>query len=396
MTTVTMRDSENIPVTIFCLFSSVLISFVAIAMVPALTDIAREVGKGDDGALTAQLIMTVPAIFMIVGASLSGYLSERLGHRTLAILCLILYALSGASGMFLDSLSALMVSRIVLGLAAGALLTVSYVTIGEYFEEARREWMLGLISAAASFSSVLVLWYGGEFVESFGWRAPFAVYLLGLAMVPFAYLGMRKARPAEPVVAVAAGAGPGWSQVLAYWPLFMLVAAYTIGMYMPSTQAPFLLAERGVTSPSVIGKIVAVSSLVSAVGAFFYGAMRRYLNFAGMFAYISAALGIGMVAAVMSRSTGEFAFAAGIMGLGLGIIESTIASEVLKRAPEALHDRAIGLTIAALFFGQFLNPWVSKLLREVGGTEFAFLVIGGCYLAAMLLFGFAWLKNRRA
>jgi MFS family permease len=387
------RHQANMPVTIFCLFSSVLISLIAMAMVPALTDIAKQVGNGDDGALTAQLIMTIPAIFMIIGASLAGYLSERIGRRAVAILCLLVYSISGAAGLFLDSLTALMISRIILGLAGGALLTIGYVTIGEYFEGAKREWMLGLISAFASFSSVLVLWFGGDFVQNFGWRAPFAVYLLGLVMVPFALFGMHKGLP---VTTNSDDPETGWGPVLRYWPFFALVAAYTVGMYMPSAQGPFLIAERGETSPAVIGKIIAVSSLVSAIGAFFYGPMRKWLNFTGMFTYISAALGIGMIAAVASSNTEQFVIACGIMGLALGIIESTVASEVLSRAPEKLHDRAIGLSIAALFFGQFLNPWVSKPLRDAGGADFTFQVIGGCFLLAALAFGLTWMRSRRA
>ena len=382
------RHQANLSVTIFCLFSSVLISMVAMAVVPSLTDIAKQFGNGDDGTLTAQLIMTVPSVFMIIGASLAGYLSERVGRRAVAVWCLLIYAFSGASGLIWDSLTALMISRIFLGLAGGALLTIGYVTIGEYFEGTKREWMLGLISALASFSSVLVLWFGGDFVESFGWRAPFTVYLLGLVIVPFALTGMRRGLP-EAVEYVEVS----WGPVLRYWPFFVLVAAYTIGMYMPSTQGPFLLAERGETSPAVIGKIIAVSSLVSAIGAFFYGAMRKWLNFAGMFTYISAALGIGMIAAVMSNSTEQFVIACGIMGLALGIIESTVASEVLSRAPEKLHDRAIGLSIAALFFGQFLNPWVAKPLRDAGGAAFAFQVIGGAFLMAAFVFAFFWRKR---
>ena len=382
------RYQANIPVTIFCLFSSVLISLIAMAMVPALTDVAKEVGKDTDGALTAQLLMTVPSIFMIIGASLAGYASVRVGRRSVAIFCLAFYGLCGSAGLVLESLTALMISRILLGLVGGALLTIGYVTIGEYFEGSRREWMLGLISAFASFSSVLILWFGGDFVESFGWRAPFAVYLLGFAMIPFAFLGMHKdlplALPSDEL---------GWKPVLRYWPFFALVAAYTVGMYMPSAQGPFLLAERGENSPAEIGKIIAVSSLVSAVGAFFYGAMRKWLNFFGMFTYISAALGIGMIVAVMSSTTEQFVIACGIMGLALGIIESTVASEVLARAPAKLHDRAIGLSIAALFLGQFLNPWVAKPLRDAGGAEFAFQVIGGCFLLAMLIFASRWMVS---
>lgn len=311
--------------------------------------------------------------------------------RGVAALCLITYGLAGISGLFLNSLTALMASRVVLGLAGGALLTNGYVTIGEYCEGARREWMLGLISAFASFSSVLVLWFGGDFVGSFGWRAPFVIYALGFVMVPFALIGMHKGLPPR-----APDQDLSWGSVLRYWPFFALVSAYTIGMYMPSAQGPFLLAEHGETSPAVIGKIIAVSSLVSAIGAFFYGAMRKWLNFCGMFAYISTALGIGMIAAELSTTTQQFVTACGIMGLALGIIVSTVASEVLSRTPESLHDRAIGLSIAALFFGQFLNPWVSKPLRDAGGASLAFQVIGGGFLIAALVFVFMWWRGRKA
>jgi hypothetical protein len=51
-----------------------------------------------------------------------------------------------------------------------------------------------------------------------------------------------------------------------------------------------------------------------------------------------------------------------------------------------LHDRAMGAGIAALFFGQFLNPLAMRPLREAWGIETAFIIVGSVYLAAAAMF----------
>lgn len=85
----------------------------------------------------------------------------------------------------------------------------------------------------------------------------------------------------------------------------------------------------------------------------------------------------------------SFVVSAVILGLGIGMIEPTIASETLRRTPEALHDRAMGVNLAALFLGQFLNPVAMGPLREAWGIRAAFLIVGGAYLVGGLLFAAA-------
>ena len=90
-----------------------------------------------------------------------------------------------------------------------------------------------------------------------------------------------------------------------------------------------------------------------------------------------------------------FVLGCALLGLGAGLIEPTIASAALERAPEELHDRAMGAVIVALFLGQFLNPLVLQPLRQIGGVDLAFLVVGGAYATAGVLFGLAALHRRR-
>ena len=260
----------------------VLVSMLALAIVSGTLEMAREFG-----ALTAQLVLTVPALVMIAGAALAGYLSERWGRRAVIVASLLVYAVAGLAGGIAPSLATLVLARVVSGFVGGVLLTSVYAVIGEYFEGTRRESILGLMSTAASVASLALLVAMGLVVESFGWRAPFLLYGAALLLVPSALIGLHRGLSAP-------GASLRWGPVFARWPLYLLLTAYTIGMYMMVIQGPFLLAAKGIDAPSVIGRYIGLSSLVGALCGVLYGYARRWLDFRGMFiagmAYLAGAV----------------------------------------------------------------------------------------------------------
>jgi len=352
----------------------VLVSMLALAIVSGTLEMAREFG-----ALTAQLVLTVPALVMIAGAALAGYLSERWGRRAVIVASLLIYAVAGLAGGIAPSLATLVLARVVSGFVGGVLLTSVYAVIGEYFEGTRRESILGLMSTAASVASLALLVAMGLVVESFGWRAPFLLYGAALLLVPSALIGLHRGLSAP-------GASLRWGPVFARWPLYLLLTAYTIGMYMMVIQGPFLLAAKGIDAPSVIGRYIGLSSLVGALCGVLYGYARRWLDFRGMFIVISLAIGIGLPLAAWAPDGGWIVLSMVVVGLGIGIIEPTVASELLLRTPEPLHDRAMGVNVAAMFLGQFLNPLVIAPLRDGPGILFAFTATGMAYLAGAVLF----------
>jgi len=352
----------------------VLVSMLALAIVSGTLEMAREFG-----ALTAQLVLTVPAFVMIAGAALAGYLSERWGRRAVIATSLVVYAAAGLAGGVAPSLTTLVLTRVVSGFVGGVLLTSIYAVIGEYFAGTRRENILGLMSTAASIASLTLLVTMGLVVERFGWRAPFALYGVALLLVPSTLLGLHRGLSAP-------GASLRWGPVFARWPLYLLLTGYTIGMYMMVIQGPFLLAAKGIDAPSVIGRYIGLSSLVGALCGVFYGYARRWLGFRGMFVVISLAIGIGFPLAAWAPDGGWIVLAMVVVGLGIGIIEPTVASELLLRTPEPLHDRAMGVNVAAMFLGQFLNPLVIAPLRDGPGILFAFTATGVAYLVGALLF----------
>lgn len=352
----------------------VLISMLALAIAPGVLEMAHEFG-----ALTAQLVLTVPAFLMIAGAALAGYFSERWGRRAVIAVCLVVYAVAGLAGGVAPGLFLLVLARVVSGFVGGVLLTAVYAVIGEYFTGQRRENLLGWMSTAASIASLALLVVMGMVVERFGWRAPFVLYGLSLLLVPSTLIGLHRGLSAP-------GASLTWRPVLARWPYYLLLTAYTIGMYMMVIQGPFLLAAKGIDTPSMIGRYIGLSSLVGALGGVFYGFARKWLGFRQMFVLISLAIGTGLPLAAWAPGGGWILLSMVVVGIGIGIIEPTVASELLVRTPEPLHDRAMGVNVAAMFLGQFLNPLVIAPLRDTQGILVAYTLTGGVYLVGGVLF----------
>ena len=374
-------------VTVVCLSGPPLAGGAIAALSPALPQMAEHFGGNP---LLAQLIMTFPGIMMIVGAASASFLAENIGRRNVVLIGLLVYAVSGAFGLIAPTFETLAASRFVLGYAAGATLSTCLALVGEYYEGTARERMLGFTSAAASIATVAVLQIGGVIVEHFGWRGPFMLYLLALIVLPFAWLGLAKGlthRSHEKI---------SWVPLLPLSPYYLLLAVYTIGMFTPLLQIPILAASKGVESPETLATLVSIASVMGAVTALFYGLMRRFMGFTAMFLWCSLAIGIGALLAAQAVDVTALAVAACVFGLGIGVIEPTILSQLLLKTEDKLHDRAMGVSIACLFLGQFINPWVMAPLRENFGIASAFNILGLAHLVGGAVLVGAMLTRKRA
>jgi MFS family permease len=372
-------------VAMVCLGVAGLIALLFSAMSPALPRMAAEYGHGGDGAFLAQIVFSLSSVMMIVGAIAAGLVNERIGRRRILLGGVLAYAVAGVAGMVAPGIVALGLTRAVAGLASGMMLTGAYATVGEYYEGDARERILGLISMFSSLCSVSLFIVGGMIVDRFGWRAMFGLYALALLLLPPIWLSLGHARARAPE------AGEGWSRIVPLWPLYLMLVAYTILIYMTTVQSPFLLAARGFSSAARIGELLAVTSVFGAVSSFLYGYLRRIIGFAALLAYASLLGGGGMVLAGLVPGVGAYVAAAVAIGMGIGVIEPAIASEILRRSPERLHDRAMGLNLGAMFLGQFLNPLVMGPLRLSYGIAAAFAIVG----AAFCMGGVAFLAGIR-
>lgn len=383
-----IRDRKSVAFT--CVWISGINSAVAVALSPALPGMAAELGSGKDGEFLAQMIQTLPAIGMIIGAGLAGYFSERIGRRAVLLFAVALFTLSGAACFMAPDLTMLIISRAVQGVIAGVMLTTSYAVVAEYFSGPAQLRMLGFCGGAGALASILILLVAGPMVDAFGWRSVFLLFLLAALAMPFAFSGMHAGLPqGEAPVALS------WRPIFALWRVWLLQIAFTIAMFMSVIQVPFLATAKGVVSASTISLLVATTSVSATLIAIFYGSIRRLLDVQGMFVLMSLAFGAGLLTCGVASGLPLFLLGAVILGIGAGSVEPTIMSRAFSETPELLHDRVAGAAIATLFAGQFLNPIVVHPVTQFGGIEFAARTFGVLYLVGALLFLATWFMQAR-
>jgi len=348
-----------------------LVTLIPMLAAPAMPLMAAQFSMGGDGTLFAQLVMTVPAIALILAAPIAGLLAEKFGHRTIMLCGLGVFTLSGAAALLLDSPSALIASRLLLGAAGGMILTGSLALAGDYPPGGPRERLLGFIVAGSSVMAVLALVGGGHMIARWGWRMPFSLYLLALPVMVIAAFSLNGHARAQALTSHHL-----LSPLRTLWPIYLLASMLTVGMFMPSIQGPFLLTLYGIDSAGIQSTIIAACSLVAALSAASYGVIGRYLNSPGVLLMTALCFGVGAIGMSIARDSITIGAASAVMGIGAGLVEAACATIIMARTPVAMRSRAVGLLLSAIFFGQFLNPWVVGPLRALFGIDGAFKAIG--------------------
>jgi len=128
-------------------------------------------------------IVTMPSIWIVLFSPIAGWLADRFGRRNILIAAMIVYAFVGIAPTFLDSLYAIIVSRMGVGICESIVMTVSTTLICDYFDgKSRERWLAGQ-TATASLAALIVIPLGGVLAGRYGWRGPFYVYLYSLLLV---------------------------------------------------------------------------------------------------------------------------------------------------------------------------------------------------------------------
>src|SRR5579859_5628734 len=255
-----------------------LAGMAQMAIVPALPELAAHYADGGDGTFIAQQVMTVAGPAIAVGGPLLGWLAGFTGKRNMLLISSLLYAVAGLAGAFAPDFWTLILSRILLGLVCGGVAAAGMGLLADYYSGPRRDRLIGWVSVIGGGGTLISLFAAGKLVESFGWSAPFGLYLVGFLM----FLVAVAAVPRTPVSgAVAHGGGGGGSVLPAAGYLVMLVIL-SIVMNMIAVQGVFLLHEEGITSPTFHSTMLIVNTVGTMAGAYAFTYLRPRLSYVTM------------------------------------------------------------------------------------------------------------------
>jgi len=352
-----------------------LAGMAQMAIVPALPELAARYAGSGDGTFIAQQVMTVAGPAMAVGGPLLGWLAGFTGKRNMLLISSVLYAVAGLAGAFAPDFWTLILSRILLGLVCGGLVAAGMALLADYYSGPRRDRLIGWVSVIGGGGTLISLFAAGKLVESFDWRAPFGLYLVGLLM----FLVAVPVVPRRPAGGAVAHGGEGGSVLPAAGYLVMLVIL-SIVMNMIAVQGVFLLHDEGVTSPTFHSTVLIVNTVGTMAGAYAFTWLRPRLSYVTMQALTWALLGLGVMGFALSHGLVMISLFCFVTGLGTGLVTPSHQSAILGVVPPSANAKAMGFALGAIFVGLMINPFIIKPLRDAMGFQSAFAAVGAAAL----------------
>ncbi len=323
----------------------------------------------------SRLVLTTPALAIAMGAGFAGYLLDRLGRRGVLAVSLLLFAVFGSHGLWVQDIHALIVSRFIFGFAVAGIMTATATLLADFSASHQLRSMMGLQAAIMGGWGIIAQTASGWLAET-SWRFPFALFLASLPMIPLVLMWLQDARPPA-----CLDPKRQLGQLLIPYRVWLIgffsFAAMSLFVIVP-IQTPFYFGHQlgiGPTSTALLVSVLTGASSLTSLGFAFFN--RRFSQkFILCLGFLCMALGF----VILSFWARRLALAGSMVaiGCGIGCIVPCISAWIAELIAPAYRGRAMGLLTTVNYLGQFLTPLWSQLLLQPYGYE-------GLFLAAALI-----------
>lgn len=378
-----LKHQNWVIATLLAASSLTIMSSATIApSLPQISEVFKDAPYAD---VLSRIILTIPGLFIALGAPVAGYLIDKTGRKGLIMIGLVIYALAGSAGIYLNSLYGILISRALLGLAVSAIMTTSTTLIGDYFDGEARNRFMGLQGATMAMGGVIFIIIGGILAD-ISWRGPFYIYLFSVLIIPLTISFIKEPEnPSEPVFKEAKGNGKIPSFVIAV--IFLTGLSGMVLFYLVPVQIPFYLKEFGEVSNTRVGIAIASSTLIGAIVSSQYQKIKKKVNFPFIYGMTFGFMAAGFF--IIGKATGYYMVIAGLVvnGLGMGLMMPNGSTWLMAITPVRIRGRIVGGMTMAVFVGQFISPLLSQPLVSSAGIGKTFvygsiltLLISGAYM----------------
>ena len=364
------NKKSKLKLTLLLVSSLTIMSVITIS--PALPQMVRAFSEVKNVEFLVKLVLTLPALMIAIFSPITGRLIDRHGRLKILWLSLVLYAISGTAGYFLNNLYHILISRALLGISVGMSMTIVITLIADYFEGKERQKFVGLQIAFMSMGGILFIGLGGILAD-LSWRYPFLIYLSSLLILPLTIMFLH-----EPVVIEKRNQvnqnvkSPG-----IIWLLFINTMFMWIIFFLIPVQIPFYLKALGVEKNSLIGAAIAMSTAFSAVSSFSYSRIKGRFSFLSIFSMGYLLLAAGFVCIAISNTYVLVVIAMMLSGLGMGMMIPNTNMWVMKIAPPEIRGKEIGKLTTFWFLGQFLSPIIIFPVLNILSLSSTFMLASG-------------------
>jgi MFS family permease len=336
------------------------------------------------------LLQTMPGFWIVALSPVSGWLADRFGRRQILLWSMVVYAFAGAVPFALEGIYPILLTRCLVGMCESVILTITTTMLCDYFKGRARERWLASQTGTASLSSLVIIPIGGYLGGTYGWHAPFLVYLYSLILfflvLAFCWEPAHEAPSSEEVAEADADAR---YQRIPVWRMVGIIAITVVGsvmFYSTVTKNAIALGALGVTNPAAIGTYSTWASLGVPIGTvLFWGLGRLHIGWLLLIEFLLIGTGFSWMSS--AASPWEYVYAANVQQLGCGLILPTLLVWATRGLAHHIRGRGNGLWQGAFGMGLFVSSTTLTFLSGQFDNSIlkAFGILGKvCFVAAAI------------
>lgn len=355
-----MKQPKLKPLAASILSLSLLTVMAGAAVAPALEVIRAHFS--DASRTSVQLIVSMPAVFIVITNLCFNRLAEKFGSKTLVMTGLVLYTAGGCCAGLFDSIGLVLLMRALVGVGVGMIMPLSTGLLTYYFPPEKREGLLGLASAANQLGGVIATLLAG-LLAGISWRLSFMVYLMGLISIVLCLIFLPNDRIGGAAQPDETPRGGVFRRNLTHIAaMFLLMSAFFV---YPANFA-IVTAAEGDIPMQLCAPVMAGLDLVAFLGGLLFVWVKRVSGrFAALVAPLMFLAGYCLLAFV-GGTAGTLAGSALIgfaNGVGIPYIISTASASEGRRAATTVMP----LLSASMYLAQFVSPFLLSAVAAFAG-----------------------------
>ena len=347
------------PRTAAILSLSLLTVMAGAAVAPALGVIKAYFSSSDP--VLVQMIISMPALFIVLTNAVFPALCRRFRARTLVLLGLLLYTVGGCAAGAFSAILPVLLMRALVGMGVGIIMPLSTGLLSFYYPPEKLDGLMGLSSAMNQMGGVVATLLAG-LLANLSWRASFLVYLMGLLSIVLCLVFLPNDSIAPPK-----GENETRGTVLRTYfryilAMFLLMSAFFL---YPANFALETTAE-GLIPQGAIALIMAMMDFIAFLGGLLFVRCKVLLE--GKMKYLAPALFLAGYL-LLALVGGWFGTLAGSVCVGFanGVGIPYLISQASVRAGRTAASTVMPLLSAALYLAQFLSPILMGAVRGAFG-----------------------------
>ncbi len=380
----------GIPQGIIIVLVSILPMMAVITLMPVVPTIRNHFKDVPYIETLAPFVISAPGLCVALFSPYAGFLADKIGRRKLLIVFSILYGIGGVLPFFVESFTALIIGRLILGVGEAFILTIANILLGDYFEQSRRNTWLMIQSIIGPVFGFFVINGSGQ-LAAIGWQYPFLLYAVTLIIPIGAFFYIFE--PQEKAASVANPTQKAFNfSRKSLIKVFITTFIASVLYYVYTLHFSLALDKIGISDPKEVGKITAVASLMLPLGAImfkFLGTQSNRVQFGLMFTLI----GIGLIGVGLSSNLNWVMASAIIQQIGCGMAIPVLIAYGLRSVPVEYRGRGMGVWSSGFFLGLSTSPFIVGFVRNLSGDILKAFVIFGIVCLVMVVLNFIFDKE---